>query len=91
MARTSYQKLYFEGMAKHINAQFDNVHDKLDEIIEHQKETNGRVTKLEKDTVVFRWIHRHPVPTVIILAILTAGIIALGYLFGYEYLIKLIV
>lgn len=42
-----YLEEKFEGQAKNFHAHFENINDKLDEIIEHQKITNGRVAKNE--------------------------------------------
>lgn len=38
----------FKGLASLINARFENVEDRLDEIKTHVERTNGRVTELEK-------------------------------------------
>lgn len=50
-----YLESKFEGLGKHINAQFDTVHDKLDSLEKEVGEvkvqttrTNGRVTHLER-------------------------------------------
>jgi len=94
-SRTNYQKLYFEGLTKHINAQFSNVHDdfdriqeKMDEMISHQKETNNRITKLEKETVIFRWASRHPVYAILLIIIIIAGAVTITALVGFENIIK---
>lgn len=38
----------FKGLTSLMNARFENVDDKLDEINKHVQVTNGRVTELEK-------------------------------------------
>ena len=39
----------FEGLNRHMNAQFETVHDRLERIEEQTTRTNGRVTDLEDD------------------------------------------
>ncbi len=46
---------------------------KLDELIDYQKEQNGRIGKLEKETSFFRLIHNHPRISTIVSAILILG------------------
>ena len=92
--RTNYQQKFieekFEGMTRLIDAQFINVHDKLDVIEKHVKETNGKVATIEKETSVFRWASRHPVKAVLLIVFLVAGVVTLGIIFGFENIIKLI-
>ena len=38
----------FKGLTTLMNAQFQNIHERLDEIKEQTTKTNGRVTQLEK-------------------------------------------
>ena len=40
------EKEYFEQL---LDAKFENLHNKIDTVIELQKKTNGRVTALEED------------------------------------------
>jgi hypothetical protein len=89
--QTDFQKLYFEGMTKLMNAQFINVHEKLDEIITHQKEINGRVRTLEKETAVFRWASRNPIKAIILATLIIAGFITVGVFLGYDTILKALI
>ena len=52
----------FEGLAKHINAQFENVHERLEVIKEQTTKTNSRVNHLEDDVDTLREkLVAHPV------------------------------
>ena len=42
----------FESLNKHMNAQFETVHDRLDRIEVQTTRTNGRVNELEDDVAV---------------------------------------
>jgi len=60
------------------------------EIIDHQKETNGRVTCLENETRVFRWASRNPKTAILVSVLLLAGVVALGVFLGIDNLLKII-
>ncbi len=49
---------------------------KLDELIDHKKVQNGRIEALEKETRVFRLIHRNPTTSFIIGGLSLLGLIA---------------
>jgi len=60
------------------------------EIIQHQKETNGRVTILEKETAVFRWAYKHPKSAILIAVLILAGVVAISVFLGIDNIIKMI-
>lgn len=72
-------------------AQFEERNSKQhDEIINHQKETNGRVKKLEQETAVVRYICKNPKTALFLIIIFLAGIILITSIIGIEKLFKLI-
>jgi len=72
-------------------AQFEERNTKQhNEIIMRQKETNGRVTNLEKETAVIRWACKNPKTVIFLAVLLIAGIIALSILLGVEKIINFI-
>lgn len=89
----AYQQL-FDNSIKAFSqqlAEFEERNTKQHEkIIEHQKETNGRVTNLERETAIIRWACKNPKTAIFITILLFAGIIALSFILGLEKFIKLI-
>lgn len=78
------------GLSGVMRAKFDEAHEQRHEIIEHQKETNSRVTHLECETRLLRWMVRKPHLAIPLLSIIALGIIfAINY-FGLEILFKII-
>lgn len=62
---------------------------KQNEIIEHQKETNGRITRLENETRIYRWATNNPKLAVGIAIILIVGIAALKQASVFSNLISI--
>ena len=50
-----YLESKFEGLTKHLNAEFINIHNTLDKIEEQTTKTNGRVSELETEMI------KHPI------------------------------
>lgn len=63
---------------------------KHEEMIAHQKETNGRVLKLEKETRIIRWAFNNPKSAVVLLAVIVAGVVVIGSIIPFESLLKLL-
>ena len=52
----------FEGLNKHMNAQFETVHDRLDRIETQTTRTNGRVSELENEVeILHEKLVLHPI------------------------------
>lgn len=67
----------FKAVRAEMKADRDIFGLKLDEIICHQKATNGRVEMLEKQTWFFRMVHRNPKVTITVCIILFFGVVFL--------------
>jgi len=70
-----YLEEKFEGLTKHIHAQFENVHERLERIESQTTKTNGRVTTLETDLVEYRFVKKYPKVFVGMVAILVLGMV----------------
>jgi len=76
---------------------FKSVFEKQDDMIEHQKKTNGRVTKTEddircvkQDSVVSAWVSKHPVQSVVYMVVLMFTVVSLADMITLKDLIQLI-
>lgn len=74
-------------MLKIIREENQNTHL---EMINHQKETNGRVLKLEKETRLYRWAYNNPKTAIALVAFIAAGVIWIGSAIQFENLVKLL-
>lgn len=93
IAFKAYQAL-FENSIKGFSEQLAQFEERNagqhKEIIKRQDITNGRVTKLEKETAPFRWCSRNPKAAVIFGILLITGVVALGIILGIDNIIKII-
>jgi hypothetical protein len=80
----------FSGLKSLLNAHFENVNDRLDDVIEHQKKSNGRIDLLETETTFFRWVNRNPKLALFLTILIIAGIIFLSIHIGIKDVIKLL-
>ena len=65
------------GVKAEIKAGNDIQVYKLDKLIEYQKTQNGRTTKLEEETRVFRLVHRNPKIAGAIIGLCLLGVVFL--------------
>ena len=70
-------ELKLTGFKAEIKAGADLHSYKLDELIDYQKKQNGKIRTLEKETRIFRLIHRNPKASFIIGGLCILGIVAL--------------
>lgn len=69
---------------------FDQAYSQREEIIAHQEVTNSRVTILEKETRLLRWIARNPVIAAILTILLITGLVVAVHKLGIETLLKML-
>jgi hypothetical protein len=86
---------HLTGIKAEIKATNDIMTLKFDEVISHQKTTNGRVTQLErefdcleKNTVIQRWIKKNPKITAAIMVIFVLMVSAIGDVLGLSTIVK---
>ena len=65
------------GFKAEIKSGIDIQTYKMDQLIEYQEKQNSKIRNLEKDTRVWRLIHRNPKASSIIIGLAILGIIAL--------------
>ena len=79
-----------------IKASGDITNLRIDQVIDHQKKTNGMIAenkknikKLETQTRFIRWVHRNPQFSIPLLVILAFGIYFIVVYIGIEFLFTL--
>ena len=65
-------------------ASADMVNIKIDEVIKKQDAANGRLRKVESQTVFIRWIGQNPKIAIPILAVFGVGLFFLLQMFGLK-------
>lgn len=81
--------LRITGLSGIMRDNFDQAQGQREEIIEHQKITNSRVTKLETETKIVRWITKNAIVALIVTVLLSVGILVLVEKMGIETILKL--
>lgn len=66
-----------KGLKAEVSSGYDILIYKVDEILKHQKETNGQVKIIKKETTFYRWCHRN-YKTAIVMGIILISIIIYG-------------
>lgn len=84
------------GVRAELKSMGDMMNFRFDEVIKHQKETNGRVTRteikvdcLEKTTTIQRWIRKNPKATVAFGVLFVLIISAVGDFLGLSTIVKI--
>jgi hypothetical protein len=77
------------GLSAVMREKFDDAKEQRGLIIEHQKVTNSRVSKLECQTRFIRWAHRNPGFAVLLTVFILLGVVFFASYFGVEALFKL--
>jgi len=81
----------FTGIKAEIKAGNDFITYKLDEVINHQKESNGRLCKQEDNTRFARWIELHPKMSIIFFILSIAIIVIVVNITGLKTIIETII
>lgn len=80
----------FKGLATLVNAQFTNVHEKLEKIQEQTTKTNGRVTDLESKSMLADYKSKNTVWKMAGMVIAASILAALISNFGVLEFLKLV-
>lgn len=87
LANFKATKAEFKAGNEVLNITLENVNNKLEKVITHQKETNGRINKLEADTKILNIIKKKPL---ISLSIFFASIYAVILIKDHHVFIEII-
>ncbi len=99
---TQQDKDYLDLMCKGLRAEIKSISDfhelkfcqviepKLDEIIEHQKESNGKLLTVDKETKFAQWVQSHPKLSTTFFILSICGIVIAVNFFGFKEIIDLL-
>ena len=77
------------GLSGVMRDKFDEAKEQRAEIIEHQKTTNNRVTKLENQTRLIRWAVRKPAIALLLFILLLTGLVIIIDKIGIDAFLRI--
>jgi len=82
------RELQIKGIQKNMDAGFDTLAGDMNKMVKADEKRNGKIERMEKETVVVRWFQRNPGKTVIIAALFGLALFFTFHMIDFEKTLK---